>query len=183
MALADTASHGNTATQFLSALPSERPDEIRDLVEKASTDSYQVASLLPTPAPPRSAFSDPQGLDAASPRAAITHRPAGSDPMAAIGGSVKTTRKEARARAQDVKPGPKAVVVATQPELARWALHGEKADVIVNDQEAPRLAYNMVRTAPSEVYTTGFQSGDEMAQAHRFTGSAVKFISVARFAK
>jgi hypothetical protein len=40
-----------------------------------------------------------------------------------------------------------------------------------------------VRTAPAEVYTTGFTNDDEMAEAHRFTGSAVKFISVARFGR
>jgi hypothetical protein len=97
---------------------------------------------------------------------------------------VKTTRKEARARAQDVRPDPKSVVVAAPPALARWALHGDEAAALVdNSDEAPRLAYNMVRTAPSEVYTVGFQTGDEMANANRFTGSAVKFLSVAKFAK
>ena len=44
------------------------------------------------------------------------------------------------------------------------------------------LAHN-VRTAPTEVYTVGFQNGDAMASANRFTGSAVKFLSVAKFAK
>ncbi|TIT77812.1 MAG: peptidase M15, partial [Mesorhizobium sp.] len=34
---------------------------------------------------PRSAFNDPSGLDAASPRQAIAARPAGTDPAQAIG--------------------------------------------------------------------------------------------------
>ena len=37
-------------------------------------------------------------------------------------GSVKTTRKSARARVGDTKPAPKPLVVAAQPEAARWAL-------------------------------------------------------------
>ena len=182
LALAETANRGNAASEAFSVLPSARPDEIGDLVKKTSTDDYQVASLAPMP--PRSAFSDPQGLDAASPRDAVVRRAAGSDPVAAMGGSVKTTRKEARARAQDVKPGPKAVAVATQPELARWALHGnETAAVTARDDDTPRMAYNLVRTAPTEVYTVGFQNDDEMANANRFTGSAVRFLSVAKFSK
>jgi len=190
LALADTA-QGNGASQALSAqalstLPSERPDvarpdEVKAMLEKVSTDDYQVASL--TAMPPRSAFSDPSGVDA-SPRLAVAARSAGSDPVAAVGGSVKTTPKEARANARDAKPGPKAVVLPAPPKLARWALDGEDAvnEAATAETDAqPRLAYNLVRTAPVEVYTTGFTDTDEMGQAHRFTGSAVKFISVARF--
>jgi hypothetical protein len=180
LALADTADHGNAASDALSVLPTARPDEIGDLVKKASTDDYQVASLAPVP--PRSAFSDPHGIDAATPRDAVARRPAGSDPVAAIGGNVKTTRKEARATAQDVQPGPKSIAVAAQPELARWALHGDEA-ASADSNDAPQLAYNMVRTAPSEAYTMGFQTGDEMANANRFTGPAVQFLPVAKFAK
>ena len=182
LALAETAERGNAASDALSVLPSARPDVIGDLVKKASTDDYQVASLAPMP--PRSAFSDPQGLDAASPRAAVVRRAAGSDPVAAVGGTVKTTRKEARATVRDVKPDAKAIAVAAQPELARWALHGdEPVAATAPDDNSPRMAYNMVRTAPTEVYTIGFQNGDAMADANRFTGSAVKFLSVAKFAK
>jgi uncharacterized protein YcbK (DUF882 family) len=181
LALADAADRGNAASDALAVLPSARPDEIGDLVKKASTDDYQVASL--SPMPPRSVFSDPHGIDAATPREAVARRPAGSDPVAAIGGNVKTTRKEGRATAQDASPGPKSVTVAAQPELARWALHGDEAAAPEESTEAPQLAYNMVRTAPSEAYTMGFQTGDETADANRFTGSAVTFLPVAKFAK
>ena len=46
---------------------------------------------------------------------------------------------------------------------------------------APRYAYNIVHTPPTEVYTVGFQADDQLADANRFTGNAVKFLSVARF--
>ena len=139
---------------------------------------YQVASL----SEPRSAFNDPDGVDAASPRQAIVARPAGTDPVAAIGAGVKTTRKESRATARDLKPGPKAVVVAAAPQAARWALgSGETLTTTTSSTTAPRYAYNIVHTPPSEVYTAGFQADNQMADANRFSGNAVKFLSVARF--
>ncbi len=193
LALADTAQRGSQATGALAMLPSPRPDEagnearvipaathpdeIKAMLEKVSSDQYAVASL---PAP-RSAFDDPAGVDAASPRAALASRPAGSDPVSALGG-VKTTRKEDRANARDVKPERRATIVAAAPKVARWALQGnEQIEQVSDSTTAPRLAFNLVRTAPSEVYTTGFQNADMVADAHRFTGTAVKFLSVARF--
>jgi uncharacterized protein YcbK (DUF882 family) len=199
LALADTTVSGNAASDVLAVLPSARPavatpvdakladvkqaqvtrDEIKAVLDRVSTADYQVASLATAP---RSAFSDPAGIDAASPRVAIASRPSGSDPALAIGAGVKTTRKEARASARDLKPEPKVIVVSAEPEVARWALHSADYVATVSDSTtAPRYAYNLVRTAPSEVYTNGFQSGNEMADANRFTGNAVKFLSVARF--
>ncbi|MER8904788.1 DUF882 domain-containing protein [Mesorhizobium sp. M0772] len=184
LALADTAAHKQTATDAFSVLPSQRPDEVKAVLEQASaadtasaTDDYQVASLEP-----RSAFNDPSGVDAASPRGAIAARPAGTDPASVIGAGVKTTRKEARASARDLKPGPKAVVVAAEPQAARWALSsGDNIATVSSPTTAPRYAYNIVHTPPSEVYTAGFQADNQMADANRFTGNAVKFLSVARF--
>ncbi|CCV16068.1 DUF882 domain-containing protein [Mesorhizobium sp. STM 4661] len=184
MALADTAGHSKTATDAFPVLPTARPDTtqpdaVKAVLEKVSaTDGYQVASLS-EPAP---VFSDAASADAASPREAVVARPAGSDPAAAIGAGVKTTRKEARATARDLKPGPKALVVAAEPQAARWALNsGEQVATVSSATTAPRYAYNIVHTPPSEVYTAGFQSDDQMADANRFTGNAVKFLSVARF--
>jgi uncharacterized protein YcbK (DUF882 family) len=143
---------------------------------------YEVASLSEPVAEPVSAFNDPSGADAASPREAVVARPAGSDPAAAIGAGVKTTRKEARATARDTKPGAKPVVVAAAPQAARWALtSGEHVATVSAATTAPGYAYNIVHTPPSEVYTAGFQAGNQVADANRFTGNAVKFLSVARF--
>jgi uncharacterized protein YcbK (DUF882 family) len=176
LALADNGQQATTATDAFSVLPSTRPDdEVKALLEKTAADEYQVAALSVE----RSAFNDP-AIDQASPRTAAISAPA--DPAGAIGGNVKTTRKEARATAQDLKPDPKTVVVAAPPKLARWALHSNDYVAEVSDSTtAPRYAYNLVRTAPTEVYTNGFQSGNEMGNANQFTGTAVKFLSVARF--
>ncbi|WP_442920996.1 DUF882 domain-containing protein [Mesorhizobium sp. Cs1299R1N3] len=189
MALAETAEQGKTATDAFSVLPTARPeptkpDAVKAVLDEANAqvgtaDEYQVASLAEEP---RSAFNDPSGVDAASPRQAVAARPAGSDPVAAIGAGVKTTRKEARATVRDQKPGPRAVVVAAAPQAARWALtSGENVATVSSATTAPGYAYNIVHTPPSEVYTTGFQAGNQMADANRFTGNAVKFLSVARF--
>lgn len=204
LALADTAEQGNTAADAFSVLPTARPDtgrpdEVKAVLEQVNAqpamtassvskapsvatpavkDVYQVASL----SEPRSAFNDPDGVDAASPRQAIVARPAGTDPVAAIGAGVKTTRKESRATARDQKPGPKALVVAAAPQAARWALgSGETITTVSSSTTAPGYAYNIVHTPPSEVYTAGFQADNQMADANRFTGNAVKFLSVARF--
>ncbi|MDG4881763.1 DUF882 domain-containing protein [Mesorhizobium sp. WSM4884] len=193
LALAETASQDKNATDAFSVLPTARPDtskpdEIKAVLEQASATNvagasgaeYEVASL--TAPAPRSAFNDPSGLDAASPRQAIAARPAGTDPAQAIGGGVKTTRKEARPSANDLRPGPKAMVVATPPQAARWALgSGENIATVSDPTTAPRYAYNIVHTPPSEVYTAGFQTDPQTPDASRFTGNAVKFLSVARF--
>jgi len=192
LALADRTSHHEIATDAFSVLPTARPDpdtyEIKAVVKQANTTSeaegigaeYQVASLgEPQPHP---TFNDPSGVDAASPRDAIATRPAGMDPVQAIGAGVKTTHKEARASVHDLRPGPKAMLVPTPPQTALWALSsGENIAAISSPTTAPRYAYNIVPTPPSEVYTAGFQTGGEVPDASRFTGSAVKFLSVARF--
>ena len=191
LALAETASQDKSATDAFSVLPTARPqpgkqDEVKAVLEQANASveaggagaEYQLASL--TQPEPRSAFNDPS--DAASPRKAIAALPAGTDPSQAIGGSVKTTAKEGRASAHDLKPGPKAMVVAAPPQAARWALgSGVNIASVSDPTTAPRYAYNIVHTPPSEVYTAGFQTDDQVPDASRFTGNAVKFLSVARF--
>ncbi|MBZ9762285.1 DUF882 domain-containing protein [Mesorhizobium sp. CA8] len=193
LALAETASQDKSATDAFSVLPTARPqpgkqDEVKAVLEQANATvkadgagaEYQLASL--TEPEPRSAFNDPSGVDAASPRKAIAALPAGTDPAQAIGGGVKTTAKEGRASAQDLKPGPKAMVVAAPPQAARWALgSGVNIASVSDPTTGPRYAYNIVHTPPSEVYTAGFQMDGQLPDASRFTGNAVKFLSVARF--
>ncbi|MET3661912.1 DUF882 domain-containing protein [Aquamicrobium ahrensii] len=177
--LALASEEAASAAGTLAVMPSARPgDEVKALLEEAGEEEYQIAAI-PTP---RSAFADPAGVDAApaSPRAAAIAQP--SDPAGAVGGSVKTTRKAARPTAEAAKSEPRAVVVSAEPKLARWALNsGDYVVKASNATTAPRYAYNLVRTAPTEVYTTGFQARNQLGKAHQFTGTAVNFLSVARF--
>ncbi|MDH4988198.1 DUF882 domain-containing protein [Aminobacter anthyllidis] len=192
MALASTDDVPATASDVTAPLPSARPQDMtveaalaaaNDIPaeDEAGQDELEIASLAPQPEP-RSVFDQPETVATATPKAAITTASAGTDPAAAVGGNVKTTRKSARPLAQEAKPEPKAVVVAAAPDAARWALRsGEQVTTVTTNTKAPGFAYNMVRTAPKEVYTAGFQQGNQAADAHRFSGSAVKFLSVARF--
>lgn len=192
MALASTDDAPATASDVTAPLPSARPQDMtveaalaaaNDIPteDESGQDELEIAALAPQPEP-RSVFDQPEAVATATPKSAIATASAGTDPAAAIGGSVKTTRKSARPIAQEAKPEPKAVVVAAAPDAARWALRsGTQVTTVTTNTKAPGFAYNIVRTAPKEVYTAGFQQGDQAADAHRFSGSAVKFLSVARF--
>jgi hypothetical protein len=74
------------------------------------------------------------------------------------------------------------MVVAAAPQAARWALtSGDNVATVSSATTAPGYAYNIVHTPPSEVYTAGFQTDAQAPDPSRFTGNAVKFLSVARF--
>ncbi len=182
------ASNDTPAMAGDAPLPSARPQDMtveaalaaaNDIPadDEAAQEEYSVAALSEAQPEPRSVFNEPA---AAAP--VMTSAPAVSD-AATAGGSAKTTRKASRPIAQEAKPEPKPVVVAAAPDAARWALRsGEQVVTVTTNTKAPGFAYNLVRTAPKEVYTAGFQQGNDQASAaHRFTGNAVKFLSVARF--
>jgi hypothetical protein len=114
----------------------------------------------------------------ASLKSAVAGLPKGANPATVIGG-VKTTQKAARPRVEDTKPAPRPLVVAAQPEAARWALAGSGQLAYA---AGPAVARHIVRTVPNEVYAAGFQRNAVVADAGRFTGKAVSFMPVARFA-
>ena len=96
---------------------------------------------------------------------------------------MKTTRKSDRPDRNDGKPQAKPVVVAAQPHDARWAFESSKPATKPAAAANQALAYDVVRTPPSEVYTAGFQTGSDEVDASRFAGKAVTFMSVAKFRK
>ncbi|WP_269932544.1 DUF882 domain-containing protein [Aminobacter sp. HY435] len=188
MALASTDDTPALAGDANAPLPSARPQDMtveaalaaaNDIPaeDEGAQEGFEVAALAGQPEP-RSVFNEPVMTAAPAP-AAKAAAASVADPA---GAAVKTTRKASRPVAEEAKPEPKAVVVAAAPDAARWALRsGEQVTTVTTNTKAPGFAYNMVRTAPSEVYTAGFQQG-QVADAQHFTGSAVKFLSVARFA-
>jgi hypothetical protein len=190
MAAADETSM--SATDAFAPLPSGRPrdaDAVFDLAvvpaarpEPASTGAAAADSKAALEAVLKSNGARVAALaTTVTPRAAVAGRPAGTDAASALDSGVKTTRKSPRASLRDTKPDPKPVVVAAQPQAARWALHGETVTTASEGTTAPSFAYNIVRTAPRAVYTAGFRQNDQVADANRFTGKAVEFLSVARF--
>ena len=92
---------------------------------------------------------------------------------------MRTTEKTDRASREDTKPDPKPVVVAAQPQAARWALDADYVKNNTKGTRAPSFAYRIVRSAPREIYATGFQQEDQqLAYANRFSGSAVTFLKL-----
>jgi uncharacterized protein YcbK (DUF882 family) len=181
----------------IAALTTERMEAEPDADEAA--DGYTVASL-PETAPaaidtafptspdeiiPEAKATDPTMLSyAATPRSALVSRAPGTDPTTAAIPAVKTTAKAARPSSKDLKRTAKQpVVVAAQPQAARWALDSAYVMQNAKGTTAPKFGYNLVHNAPSEVYTAGFQQGTLVADtdARRFTGKAVTFLTVARF--
>jgi uncharacterized protein YcbK (DUF882 family) len=117
------------------------------------------------------------GVATPTPKAAVVSETS----SASVEPAVKTTAKGAKPARRSKKPEPKAVVVSAQPDAARWALDSNYVALRTAGTTAPSLAYNIVRTAPREVYTAGFGTTDQLSDANKFTGNAVTFLSVARF--
>lgn len=188
-------------------LPTGRPEDAQaSLIAAALPDSISAvpetaayAPTEPTPlqvaaapfpeakdfaAAPEEIIPEPQPERVASiratPKSALAANGPGADPASVLGG-VKTTPKSARPSVQDTKPDPKPMVIAAQPQAARWALDGNYIANNTEGTKAPSYAYKIVYSAPREVYTAGFQQGDVQAQANKFSGKAVTFLSVARF--
>ncbi|MDW6025067.1 DUF882 domain-containing protein [Mesorhizobium sp. BAC0120] len=193
---------------LIAAMPEPRPEDDLDDGEDAYTVaalpetvpvaamSAATAPVAPPPIPVAAPFrASPEEIIpevktpqaevlsyAASPRTALVNRAPGTDPTAAVTSAVKTTAKAARPTRNDLKKGARLpMTVAAQPTDARWALDRSYVMQKTQDKTAPSVAHSLVRHAPTEVYTAGFQQGTEIADANRFTGKAVTFLSVAKF--
>jgi len=160
----------------VAALPEARPV----LPEPAKPD--QIANAAAVEAEVKANDARMAALTSTTaPAEAMVQRAAEADAAAAVSAGAKTTPKAPRASSQDAKPDRKPVTVAAVPQAANWVLHGSYVAQASEGTTAPSFAYNIVRTAPREVYTVGFQKGSQVADASRFTGKAVQFLSVARF--
>jgi uncharacterized protein YcbK (DUF882 family) len=171
---------GEENGQALLALVPPQPEGRPDIEEVSVTglgtlEEGDVEAVIRESNQRLAMLSQPDGLDDAV--AALSQETRAA--AAVVPGNVKTTRKADRARAGATKPAPKPQVVAAIPDDARWALGAETQ--LIYDAASPSVAHHMVRTAPSEVYATGFQRDTIVADASRFTGKAISFMPVARF--
>ncbi len=183
LALAGADEGGAAARTANVPMPGIRPaDGEVTVASLAAGEAYpELPSDGPFPTSPGELLASPTAPRVASVGTPLEAMSAGGGDAASVLGTVKTTRKAARPKGTDSKPDPKPLVVAAQPNAARWALEGDYIQKNLKATKAPSAAYNIVRTAPREVYTAGFQGGDDQTNANRFTGKAVKFLSVARF--
>ncbi|MDJ1462918.1 DUF882 domain-containing protein [Nitratireductor sp. GZWM139] len=116
----------------------------------------------------------------ASPRQALLAR---ADQQAAPRPEIRSrsTRKSAKPGPNDIAPGAQPVVVAATGEAPIRALsRNSMLNEAVKPTQPPAFDSEFVRS-PETVYTTGFQQDVTVADATRFTGKAVNFISMARF--
>ncbi|QPC88444.1 DUF882 domain-containing protein [Mesorhizobium sp. NBSH29] len=161
------------------------PAAVANAAAPAETNPFGIAPAdavaQPRPMDPVSKGARAPVAVAATPRAVAAAKKPGTTAVASLSSGVKTTAKSARPTGVPAKAEPKAVVVVAQPQAARWALDSNYVKQNTKGTTAPSFAYNIVRTAPREVYTAGFQAETKMADANKFSGKAVGFLPVARF--
>lgn len=139
--------------------------------------------LVEVPVPVRLREERGAAADGASPRVAVLGRPAGTDAAAALRSGVRTTAKAARPQAgQAARSEPKPVVVPVEQEVARFAFMRDVTVTTAGGAANPATAHALVRSAPQAVYTQGFSQGAPAPDPARFSGKAVTFLSVAKFA-
>jgi uncharacterized protein YcbK (DUF882 family) len=119
------------------------------------------------------------GVRPASPRDALRGKP--GDPVAAIGAGPATTPKSAKPVSSDSKPDAKAISVPVQTETVGRALVNTAALPRQRKPDGKAFAVSTLRSAPSEVYTAGFQQVALASNQQGFTGKAVTFMPVAKF--
>lgn len=169
----------------------EDPEEAADAFTLASLPATAPAPVDPSfPNSPQEIIPEAKAVEpelvayapAATQRSALVSSPPGTDPTTAAVPAVKTTTKTARATRKDLKKVAKQpMVIAAQPDDARWALDSTYVTQNTKSIKPPTPSFDLMHDAPSEVYTTGFQQGTQVADANRFTGKAVTFMTVAKF--
>jgi hypothetical protein len=116
-----------------------------------------------------------------SQRLALLTKAENADPVVFVSSDAHTAGKEARASSMDVKPRAKPVPVPVKGDVAQWAVQPRLPLMPVRTSSQHARAFDMVRSKPAYVYTVGFRKDDTGEDPHRFTGSAVKFLAMARF--
>ena len=102
------------------------------------------------------------------------------DPVATLDSGVVTTTKSSKPRRQTAQAhNPKAIPVSS--DLSDRALSAEQVAETSPNVEPAVLRNETMRTAPTTVYTAGFQQNLPVADANKFTGKAVTFLQIAKF--
>lgn len=144
-------------------LPIRRPaNRAADRVAAPVPEEIQVASLAP---PTRGA------------------RLAGSS------ATISSPRKGDRPTAAEVAGQPQRVAIRTEPKLtdtmiSKWALAQERVQTMaVQPGKSRHFVVTQLRAAPKVVYANAFAPGGGDLPHNQFSGSAVNFVTVARFDK
>ncbi len=92
--------------------------------------------------------------------------------------AVRTAPRQAKPAPSDVQPDASPVVVPVDPHEAEWAFNAGKVPEIHSSKERART---IMYSPPSVVLTAGFATHPLDSDPHRFSGTAVSFLSVAKF--
>ncbi|MBZ9605164.1 DUF882 domain-containing protein [Phyllobacterium sp. KW56] len=157
--------HGNvvSASQPTPEMPT-LPGTTGGRVKPAAQQNTQMASIETQPSLRRTML-DAQGS---------------GDPVAALNNGVITTAKGAKPRKQAAQnQTPKAIQVSS--DVPDRALSTEQVAQTAPAVTPAVLRNAEMRTAPTTVYTAGFQQSLPVANANKFTGKAVTFLQIAKF--
>lgn len=162
-------------------VPSPRPGQDAEAVQVAAAVEQLSANDFAPAVAADTAAEEPIAvlakLESASPRKAILEN--GGD-TAAASANVKTTPKAKRASVADAAAEePRARAVPVEADVKRWAILGQPASTAKSSRVKGK-ANKVIRTAPTEVIAQGFDQAPP-PDPSRFSGSAVTFLSVARF--
>lgn len=142
-------------------LPIRRPgDRASDRVAAAAPREVEMASLAPVQRSGR---------------------------VASLSASVAASRKGDRPTAVAAAEQPQRTSIRTEPKLtdtiiSKWALAQDRVKKMATPPGEPRKFVGaQLRAAPTVVYANGFAPGGGDLPHNQFTGSAVNFITVARF--
>ncbi len=172
------------------AVQTAEPAEIasRTLVSGDAIVSEPVLAKLPSgedfvPLPIRRPGDRPADRPAQVEMAALVPVERGRRPVAATTVSSKGNRPNAASAADQ----PQRTAIRTEPKLtetiiSNWALTRERVKTMATPPaSARRFVASQLRAAPKVVYANGFAPNGGELPHNQFTGSAVNFISVARF--
>lgn len=122
-------------------------------------------------------------LSPSSPRSTLLAAANGADPVAAIGTGVHTAAKDARVVPDDAMLAPDSdIVPVAERRISGRVFSGRRvADTTIASKRPKRYDAAML-TAPTVVYVAGFERHPDMARYDAFSGAAVSFFSVAKFA-
>lgn len=155
-------------------------DEIGELIGPPA-DDYDMQPVAAA-APAKDAPEKPAPVKTAS--LARASQPSVNQQTAAVGNAVKTGVRTTAKGARHVARTPSRPRPMVQPAVLPTSEVVMSTESVAHTVPAtnPNLRNDALRSAPTMVYTTGFQRGDLPGeQANQFSGSAVTFLAVAKF--
>jgi uncharacterized protein YcbK (DUF882 family) len=167
-ALAAQADNGVVVPQSRPAAADLRATSAAEPVAQPADRPVEVASLGSVPGGAGNGAAPMEASLAARMNAAVVEPRKGGRPTIA-------DAEQSKPRAVRAEP------TLTETMISSWAIGRARLATVERPVKSPRFVTKELRTAPEAVYTSGFST--EPVEAEGFTGSAVNFLSFAKFAK